>query len=201
MKALESIVLIVAAALLATPGCRKKDRHFVPAPAANRDGGFELETVPGSDGAVAVIGGDGGVAAAGDGDGDSSAPAEGSLTKDEISDLLGFLDKELPADLGADELFTKLARKCGVTEKCVDQACGTVLMGCSGEDKAGCGKQLLESCPAFSTIAGGSSGDALASATETWVRDLWGDLVIKLRLSLPDKMHQQVDQLATRHQL
>lgn len=201
MRAATAIAIALVAAL---SSCRKEDRHFVPAPPTNRDGGFELETAPGTDIAAVPIG-DGGVPTAGDGDsagGDGdTGPVEGALDKAEVTDLLAFLDKELPADLGAERLFTKLARKCGATAKCADKACGAVLATCSGEDKAGCGTMLKKGCPAFATIAGDASGDALASATETWIRDLWGDLVLKLRLSLPEKMHKQIDKLASRHQL
>lgn len=210
MRARLILASLVALALaVAAPGCRKKKRHFVPAPAPNRDGGFEFETAPGTDAvAIPINTGDGGVAVAGDGDGDSAGdgdgdtgPAEGELSGAEAKDLITFLDKELPADLDDKRLFTKLARKCGGFRKCSDKACGAVLATCSGDDKAGCGTMLLKSCPAFQAVAQGSSGDQLASRTETWVRDLWGDLVIKLRLSLPEKVQGQIDKLAGRHQL
>jgi hypothetical protein len=192
-----ALIALVAIAM-AAPACRKNERNFVPAPAANRDGGFAFETAPGTDAiAIPIDRGDGGVASGdgdGDGDGDSTGPTE-------AKDLITFLDQELPADIDEKRLFTKLARKCSETRKCSDKACGSVLASCSGDDVAGCGTMLLGACPAFAAIAAGASGDALGAKTETWVRDLWGDLVVKLRLSLPEKAQGQVDKLAGRHQL
>jgi hypothetical protein len=176
--------------LLISGACREQSRHFVPAPPPGRDAGL-------TDAGTAT-------AAAPSGDGGAVGGEEvsgGELTRAQADALIAFLDKDLPAELEDAELFTRLARRCGSTPACSSGECAEVLSSCSGEAPADCGAQLAERCPAFQAVAQGVSGDALGERAQQWVRDLWGDLVVKLRLSLPEKMHGQVDKLAERHQL
>jgi hypothetical protein len=182
-----ALILVV---LLSAGGCREQSRHFVPAPPPGRDAG-----IPDAGAATAAApSGDGGAAG-----GEESSGGE--LTRAQADALIAFLDKDLPPDLEDGELFTRLARRCGSTAACATGECAQVLSSCSGDAAADCGAQLAERCPAFEAVAQGASGDALGERAQQWVRDLWGDLVVKLRLSLPEKMHGQVDKLAERHQL
>ena len=207
-----TVVLILA---LAVGGCRKKKRNFVPAPKADAgedddDGDDDESTSDDKDDKpdeVAAAGdGDGGPTAVatepGDGDsgdGDSDDPSE--ISRSVANSLVTFLDKELPAKIKSEDLFTKLARRCAEVEACAPKACRTVLAACAGDDIGGCGVQLQTSCPAFEAVAQGASGSKLEEKTNTWLRDLWGDLVVKTRLALPDKKADRVDELAGRHQL
>lgn len=189
-----SQILVAFVLLIGGASCKESERHFVPAPPPQRDAAAAPEP-----GAPAT--GDGGAATAGAASGGGGYPADAELSKAEADDLLAFLDTGVPPDLDDARLFTKLARKCGSTASCVAPECGKVLAVCDGADRTGCGTMLLERCPPFQTIAQGASGDDLGARTNQWVKDLWGDLVVKLRLSLPDKLQGKLDKLAQRHGL
>lgn len=188
-----AIAVLATASALLPGGCRESERHFVPAPPPQRDAAVVSEPEPGASG-------DGGAASAAATTGSGDYPVDAELSRARTEELLAFLENELPADTGDAQLFTSLAQKCGGMPECVSPECGKVLSSCTGDDRAGCGALLLDRCPAFQTTAEGASGD-LGAKTDRWVRDLWGDMVVKLRLSLPDEMHGKLDELAQRHDL
>ncbi len=197
----------LGAMLTVASACRDEKRHFEPAPkieAPEDDEADEADTDGENLGPSLVVEGDGKSAdSEGDGGaGESEETAEdGQLSRKQANALVSLLDNDLAADISASRLFTKLAHKCAEVDVCVDVKCREVLQGCAGDDKIGCGTALMASCPAFSVFAQGATKDALDSKTNLWVRELWGDMLVKIRLTLPDSKQDRVDELAERHQL